>query len=179
MRINAPELLDTLNPGATEDDFKELEELIKREIPHDFKLFYSIHNGQHVEEKGLINADELMSIEGICSVWKTWNELLEEGINVKSTPDKGVKDNWWNPFWIPVTYDGSGNNICMDLDPAEGGLSGQMIAMWHDSDHRNIVSHSFEEWISAYVMSMEKGSHVYAPEWGIVEKDSIFNGGNS
>jgi cell wall assembly regulator SMI1 len=113
--------------------------------------------------------------ESTISEWTPWNKVTQEDEikDAKSTPDKGVKDDWWHPLWIPITYDGSGNNICMDLAPATGGTRGQMITMWRDSGYRNIVANSFEEWISNYIASLENGERVFAPKWGIVKRDSV------
>jgi hypothetical protein len=37
------------------------------------------------------------------------------------------------------------------------------------------VFKSFEEWISNYIASLENDERVFAPEWGVVKRDSPFN----
>jgi cell wall assembly regulator SMI1 len=63
-----------------------------------------------------------------------------------------VRDDWWNPRWIPFTHDGGGNHLCLDLDPAEGGAVGQVISMWHDSGERAVQGHSFGEWFGRWLV---------------------------
>lgn len=179
MSLEAPKLLNSLNPGATEVEFNILEKLINKELPTVFKEFYAIHNGQKESHSriGLIDSDELMSISSICFEWSSTKEFFEEVDmpDIELPVHEGIKNDWWNPLWIPITNDRSGNYICMDLDPATGGTYGQMITTWHDSNDKKIVSASFEDWVASYVQSLENGSRVYAPKWGIVEKDSVFN----
>src|ERR1051325_4380886 len=87
----------------------------------------------------------------------------------------GIKDDWWNSFWIPFTHDGAGNHICIDLDPTPNGKYGQIIRMWPDSPDRELYASSFSEYISNYISDLEKDEVVYAKNWGLVEKDSPFN----
>ena len=35
----------------------------------------------------------------------------------ESDPDVGIRNNWWNDKWIPITYDGAGKHDCLDLAP--------------------------------------------------------------
>jgi cell wall assembly regulator SMI1 len=184
LQENAPHLLELLNEGATQSDIEQLEIIIEKKLPEEFVQFCSVHNGQDEEKgrEGLIpNAEELLSTHDIIGQYKIWKSLLDngdfedDGEPFTSDPDKGVKDNWWNPFWVPFTYDGSGNHICIDLDPAPGGNIGQVIRMWHDSAYRELYASSFGEFISNYISGLETGKYVYAKEFGVVKKDSPFN----
>jgi cell wall assembly regulator SMI1 len=60
-------------------------------------------------------------------------------------PVKG--EFWWNPLWIPIATNGGGDDICIDLDPAEGGKVGQIITFWHDWELREVILDSLEEWL--------------------------------
>jgi cell wall assembly regulator SMI1 len=176
---NAPHLLQQLNKGATQTEIDQLETLIDKKLPDDFIEFYKIHNGQQYSQEGIINHEQLLSIEYIIGHWENWEGLLCEFENeddpITSEPDEGVKDNWWNPLWIPFTHDGSGNNICIDLDPSKQGHFGQVIRMWHDSSYRELYASSFTEWFENYISGLEAGKFVYAEGWGLVDKDSPFN----
>ncbi|RFS24982.1 molybdenum cofactor biosynthesis protein MoeA [Chitinophaga silvatica] len=176
MKNEAAPLLELLNPPATLNELSELETLIQTKLPPSLIDFYLIHNGQKEARMGLMDADFLLSIDGIIDEWKTWNKfLVDEGDIVGVTePDKGIKGNWYNPLWIPITYDGSGNNICIDFDPAPGGTKGQIITMWHDSMARELLAPSFEAWISDYITSIEEGKRIFVQDWGIVKTDSVY-----
>ena len=66
---------------------------------------------------------EFLSCEEIVSQGKTWKELLDGG-DFKDTfygSDDGIKNDWWNPKWIPFAHNGGGDHLCLDLDPASSG----------------------------------------------------------
>jgi cell wall assembly regulator SMI1 len=92
-----------------------------------------------------------------------------------SDPEDGVKNDWWNPLWVPFTFDGSGNHTCIDLDPAPNGSVGQVIRMWHDAPCGELYASSFTEYISNYILGIETGKYVYAKGWGLVDKESVLN----
>lgn len=179
LQENAPHLLQVLNDGAVQADIDRLEALINKKLPEDFVQFYKIRNGQDEEKgrEGLIDAEEWMSIKGIICQWECWKGLLDDRVFEDSTsePDEGVKNDWWNPLWIAFTYDGSGNHICIDLDPAPGGTVGQVMRMWHDAGDRPVYARSFTEYMCNYITGLETGEYVYAKDWGLVHKDSPFN----
>lgn len=169
---HAPHMLQGLNAGAAHESIMQLEQLIGHNLPEDFKVFYGWHNGQRPESEGLIDTEELLSLTRIEEEWKKWQELLEggdfvkDGTEVLSEPQQGIRDDWWNSLWIPITYDGMGNHYCLDLDPATEGIRGQVIRMWHDAPERELVASSFREWISGYIGAVEQGEYVYSEDWG-------------
>jgi cell wall assembly regulator SMI1 len=96
--------------------------------------------------------------------------LLREGRfeGFSGDSSQGVKPDWWNPKWIPVT-DTRGNNYCIDLDPALGGKAGQIIGVWYDSRERGVIADSFTEWLEDFANGLEAGEYVTSEEYsGIV-----------
>jgi cell wall assembly regulator SMI1 len=176
----APAILQQLQPAATDAELRRLQHLIGAELPADFLAFYKVHNGQQPDSAGLIECEELLSLERIEDEWMVWKDLLDGGHfegepgPVTSEPEAGIRNDWWNARWIPVTYDGSGNHYCLDLDPAEGGSYGQVIRMWHDSPERSLAAASFREWITAYKDQLEAGALVYSEDYfGILAKEEL------
>ncbi len=170
------QIYNSLNQGADIEDFENLEELINRTLPQDFKEFYSIHNGQSADADGLIDTEELMSLERIAEEWQVWKDLADKAMFEESDveADKGIKERWWHQGWIPISYDGSGNHFCLDLSPADGGKKGQIIRLWHDSPERELIAGSFTEWISNYVENLKNDKYVYSEEWsGIILKEDL------
>jgi cell wall assembly regulator SMI1 len=173
----APDILDNLNEGVTDEEVENLEKTINAKLPTGFIEFYKIHNGQTTGSAGLIECEELLSFERILDEWKVWEDLLDskdfEDDNgpYTSTPDRGVKNDWWNALWIPITYDGSGNHYCLDLDPTNEGRYGQVIRMWHDDPIRSLEAPSFKEWITDYKDKLMEGQLVYSEDYfGIIDK---------
>ncbi len=176
LAANAPQLTGALNPGATDAELRELATTIGAELPADFISFYRIHNGQQSERSGLLDGEVLLSVPEMLAEWTIWNDLLKNGDfeGATSTPDHGVRADWWNPLWLPLTYDGAGNNYCLDLSPALGGTRGQIIRMWHDDSERTLLAASFSEWITQYVTDLEAGKYVFSEAYyGIVRVDDL------
>ena len=71
----APEILNNLNDGVTDEEVKNLESLLNAKLPIDFIAFYKIHNGQETESAGLIECEELLSFDRIIDEWKVWKDL--------------------------------------------------------------------------------------------------------
>lgn len=183
MTLNHPTMIETLNIPASQYELEEIESFLGQVLPKYFKEFYSIHNGQTWTHLKLFNGDRLLSLAEIVEEWKNWNYVLpiinadtqeQFGEPATSSPELGIKNNWWNPSWIPITSNGSGDNYCIDLDPTFEGTKGQIIRMWHDDPSRELIASSFAEWISNYIKDLENG--VYEPSddigWGgIVKKE--------
>lgn len=172
-------MLSLLHTGVEQNDIDELEKVIGKKLPADFVESYLIHNGQEEGEERLtlIQGQYLLPVKWIIKGWKTRKEIMEQilretGDNqVTSDPEDGIKDDWWNPFWIPFTYDGSGNNICIDLDPAPGGTYGQVITWYHDSGYRELYADSFEDYLDFYIAGLERGKYVFIKDVGLNDKE--------
>ncbi len=173
----APEINEKLNPGVTDEEVNLLESTIGKKLPEAFVSFYKIHNGQESNAPGLIYAEELLSFKRIISEWTIWKQLLDDKVfedengPYDSEADIEIKPDWWNPAWIPITYDGSGNHYCLDLDPTEEGNYGQIIRMWHDDSERPLESDSFEEWIKDYAQQMEEGNLTFSEDYYGINND--------
>ncbi|THG82314.1 molybdenum cofactor biosynthesis protein MoeA [Pseudomonas sp. A-1] len=157
LKANNPALLADLNPPATDAEIRELEQKLGVTLPADFVACLKVHNGQRGEADWLFDGLEFMSSRKILRRWSIWLDLLESGdfSDCESRPSSGVRDAWWSAKWIPFTYNGSGDHLCLDLDPAAGGKYGQIIEVWHDQPERTLQAPGFREWFSAYVDCLE------------------------
>jgi cell wall assembly regulator SMI1 len=173
LKVNAPKVFNTLQPGASDSQIQAAESILAIQFPEDVKASYRIHNGQQtIYDYGLIpEAQEFLSLERIQAEWAVWKELLNQGQLVgKGEPDPGIKSDWWNLRWIPLTSDYCGNHYCLDLDPAERGNVGQIITMVHDDSYRELLAPSFRSWLENYAAKLESGEYVFS------EKYSAFPG---
>jgi cell wall assembly regulator SMI1 len=144
--------LEALNPPATMKDIQVLEK--KLPSPHRLPISYvewlKMHNGaDSYRVKPVANFEfgpwEPMSITEVIDAWETLNGDLEDEPGYKGVGDKGVKSVWWNPKWIPIFANPSGDYLVIDLDPAPGGKIGQIVHYWHDYDGRKVFAVDFEE----------------------------------
>jgi molybdopterin biosynthesis enzyme/cell wall assembly regulator SMI1 len=144
------------NPPASDDEVQLLEQAIGMKLPADFVSSLKTHNGQVDQSGGCFDGESLLDVQGILREWRCWRDLTAKGEfkGMSSDADGGVKDDWFNLKWIPITRNGSGDGLCLDLDPAPGGTFGQVIRMWHDDDHRERVAASFEQWLGRMVLDI-------------------------
>ena len=171
LAAHAPDLATSLRPGATDEQIAATEAVLGVAFPDDVRASYRVHDGQDEDAEPVVPvARELLSLARIDQEWGVWKELLDSGTfaEMKGAPMGPIKTDWWNARWIPLTYDGSGNHDCLDLDPAEDGHVGQMISFWHDEAGRLLEAPSFTAWLSALVDGCEAGRYAYVPDEGLV-----------
>jgi cell wall assembly regulator SMI1 len=167
LNANFKEAFHDLNKPISKEQISLLEKTLSIKLPEEFVYFLKLHNGQAGDSGWIIDGSELLSSERIIDEWTVWNDLLKGGDfdDCMEERDNGVKSDWWNSKWIPFTYDGSGNHLCIDLDPAVNGTYGQIITMWHDDGEREVKAKSFMEWFSQYVQDIENGKYVYSDDY--------------
>lgn len=169
---NAPELHAGLPLGATEEEIVALETQMEVRFPDDFRESLQLHNGETTGSRPiyLIGGESLCSLKNIFENWDCFTELLQNGDfdGNKATATGPVKPDWWNVRWIPITSNGGGDHICLDVDPASGGRPGQVIQMWHDWGQREVLAESFTAWLSDFADDLEEGCY-HAPD-GFIEE---------
>jgi molybdopterin molybdotransferase len=71
----------------------------------------------------------LLPCENIAEWWRTMAGLQDGGDfeDLEAEGDGGVKSDWWNKRWIPILEGPDGDLLCIDMDPDEGGVEGQVI----------------------------------------------------
>ncbi|HEY9779743.1 MAG TPA: SMI1/KNR4 family protein [Leptolyngbyaceae cyanobacterium] len=169
---NALEILENLNPGATEEEIERTEEFLGVAFPEDVKDSYRIHNGQkscfdtldrQQWDYCLIDYWHLLSLARIKDEWGVWKEILDRGGlgDNYMTLENGEVCECWNPRWIPLTSNFCGDHHCLDLSPSLRGTKGQIIQMWHDIDIRGIVAPSFKAWLETFAEDLEAGHYAY------------------
>ena len=169
-----------LNAGASEADFAELEQTLGYALPEEFKELYRVADGK-ADIFCVLAGEEWLSIERVIDEYKVWQELYQNGTFQEDDgtpygcePEAGIKpDFWWNPKWIPLTADGSGNGKMIDLDPSEQGTAGQIIQMWHDDAAREKEANSLREFLENYVRDLEAGLYVLDADCGVILQSEL------
>ena len=181
LAANAPEIINKLQPGATDEAIAQAEKLLEIEFPEDVKASYRIHNGQDRKKSGIFQGWSFLSLEEIIKEWESWKRLLddgtfdeeeEEGTYYGCASDGLIRtDMWWNPKWIPITAELGGDNYCLDLDPAPEGQVGQIIIMCHDDGYRELVANNFREWLEQLATDLEGGKYqIYEKSYWLEKK---------
>jgi ankyrin repeat protein/cell wall assembly regulator SMI1 len=165
LREHNKSLKSSLQKGATAKQLTGLESKIGAKLPPDFKEAYVVHNGQKEGGGELVSPLNegdagyfLITITGIVAEWNNWKRLVDIGEfkDQQGSPDKGIRDAWWHPGWVPFASNGGGDLLCIDLAPAKGGAVGQVITMNHESAERELLAPSFAHWLAELAENLEE-----------------------
>ena len=158
---NAPETLADLRPGASEADVRKAEKALSVRLPEDMAASYAVHDGARGGSAPLFGDYTLLSLEAAVKEWKTLKKLARGGVFEFMTgkPAPRVKPDWWNPRWIPVASNSSGDFLCADLDPARPGKAGQIVSFLRADAARELVAKDFKSWLSGFAKDLESGGY--------------------
>jgi cell wall assembly regulator SMI1 len=161
--VHYPELIDSLNNGATDDMIFDAEEKMGIRFPNDFVESLKIHNGQKDDfYPGLIGGHQLLSVDEIVAEWQMWTNQLDKGVfydwdELNFNTNKVKTDQWWRTKWIPIACRRN-DNYCLDLDPSADGNQGQVIEFLHEYENREVVGASYKECFKEMVENLENGT---------------------
>jgi cell wall assembly regulator SMI1 len=167
--VKSPEHLKSLAKPAAKSAITKLETLVGVALPDEFKSSLAIHDGQKPGAEvgdfpGFYADDEtgsyyLMGSKAVVRDWKTLRSVMKSGDfdDLKTEPDRGVGDSWWDLPWIPFAANGGGDYLCLDMAPAARGTRGQIIGFVHDSPQRKIHAKSFGDWLQRCAKTFARG----------------------
>ncbi|MGF7047822.1 cell wall assembly regulator SMI1 [Paenibacillus sp. DS2015] len=137
-----------LQPSAKDEDFQLIESMLNVTLPEEMKSFYRIHNGQNWKVGGhsFIRNLTLSPISQIIDNWLFLQEEFEPD-DLELSSGFEIKPFLWNSKWIPIADNGGGDYLCLDTDPSEVGVAGQVLYCWHDWGMRSIEAKSLYEFI--------------------------------
>ena len=147
------------NPPATSASLDEFERIIGLRLPPAYRQLYAWHDGdlETNDRWGHIYGLPLLSLKEATLQWQGWKRVLADfhgdryRIPGGSWPAGAVDPAYINLRWIPLTNDGSGNHIGLDMDPWPGGRVGQVILFGRDEEVKAVLAPSlgkFLEWIA-------------------------------
>lgn len=145
------------NPPAADGEVDALERLLGIALPDAYRQLYRWHDGEDGDRRGHFYGLPLLPLRQVQSEWRMWKRVIEDiggsryAIPAAGWPDDTVDPAYFNPRWIPLTSDGSGNHIGIDLDPWPLGRIGQIILFGRDEDVKVVLAESlgtFLEWIA-------------------------------
>ncbi|MEK4426361.1 SMI1/KNR4 family protein [Solibacillus sp. FSL K6-1523] len=138
-----------LQSGANDEEFQLLEHTLGVTLPEEMKSFYKVYNGQ-VWENEVNPFVRNLTLSPISEIIDTWNFLQEEfdpDDDLEPNIEKELKPLLWNSKWIPIAANGGGDHLCIDTDPSEVGVAGQILYFWHDWGNRTIEAKNLLEFI--------------------------------
>lgn len=159
LAAHAPDLLDELAPGATEEELIQGEAALGVRLPEDFKALHRLHNGGCLLPPW---RERTLSLEGIVQVREMIKEWDEDDDNFFSDEPPGpVQPLRGHPEWLPFFWVGYGGEyLCLDLAPGPGGRTGQVILRPHEYDPARFVADSFEALIAQIADDLEADKYL-------------------
>jgi cell wall assembly regulator SMI1 len=182
LKVNAPPIGKSLRPAARDGALAKLQGKLGVSLPIEFAESVRLHDGQGPDAEhglfplsddvlGVMPSGRLLSLTEIGRQWAMMKELYDGGelADQKSEPARGIRDDWWNPGWVPIADNGGGDYFCLDLAPGKGGTAGQVIVFFHDMKDRPRIAKSYAAWLEALARGFESGKYVLDEDEGIVE----------
>ena len=138
-----------LQSSASDEEFQLLEDTLGVILLEEMKSFYRGYNGQ-VWETGVNPFLRNLTLSPISEIIDNWIFLQEEfdpDDDLEPDIEKELKPFLWNSKWIPIAVNGGGDYLCIDTDPSEAGVVGQVLYFWHDWGSRSIEAKNIFEFI--------------------------------
>lgn len=175
LAAHAPRILhESLNPGATDEQLKELEAAVGKPLPDDYKALYRWHNGLDEEAENWGSLFYGMSLSPLTEVLDAYlyqapqtltSPLLQAAPTLKSAVMQ-------NPYWLRLGFDGSHSWLLVDLDPAETGSYGQVLYVYELDEIGFRVASSVTELLRTFAHDLEH--NLYTLDEGAADDGNEF-----
>ncbi|MEZ0163259.1 SMI1/KNR4 family protein [Kineococcus sp. LSe6-4] len=156
-----------LNPPATDAQLGAAEAHLGRPLPADVRTVYRLADGQvqwrHDDPRwaaGLVGGEPLLPLAGVLLHWDQWAGFDgETGLDefASSTPEGFVHPRYALRGWVPLTHDGGGNHVGVDLDPDVRGTVGQVITFGRDDEQHQVLAPSLLSYLQQFGDLLEQG----------------------
>jgi cell wall assembly regulator SMI1 len=166
----SPEVHASLSAPGDEAHIDEIQQKMGLVFPADLRASWLCHDGAS-GPGGFVDGWGLFSVDETFAEWCTYESDRADPALFASLSDHvrasaGVRSMYWNARWVPVAGLGSSDVVCVDLDPAPGGISGQVIVRWKSGDIETIAS-SFEHWLLRFATDLAAGRYVVEADGGL------------
>ncbi|WP_017812039.1 SMI1/KNR4 family protein [Paenibacillus shenyangensis] len=170
LRPELNSLEDFLLPPAGDVEIAQAEQAMGVTFPDELRQLYHIHNGESRNGPGLFFGLQFLSLDDMVSEWKIWSDLqpqYQELGDHYSIPSGWIKEQYINKGWIPFCHDGGGNHLGIDLDPAEKGITGQIINFGRDEEMKHVIAPSLGAFIHFMRDTVREGNYTVVEEEGM------------
>jgi internalin A len=148
LKDKLPQLEASLQGPASEAEIARVESMLGIQLPQELRELYLLHNGEDRMGPGLFFGLRFLSLEELAAEWQVWADLEEEygeEDNHYSVPLGWIKERYINRGWLPISEDGGGNHLGIDMAPAEQGIAGQVINFGRDEETKYVIAHQLSD----------------------------------
>jgi len=174
LKANAPEVLASLRPGATQEQIRAAERQMGVTLPDDVRAAYRIHDGQTGQD--LFDGRMWLPLADVVSLWRRMKEGCDEDGPPDAVPEGAeVRTDYWRPGWIHLAAGGRGDRLFVDLDPPPAGKVGQILLWWKDLDPpASVEMDSFADYLDDLASDLQSGVWTTHPDYdGLVRVGEI------
>lgn len=160
------------NPPATDAAIAGLERAVGIAMPPAWRQLYRWHDGEEDDRHEHIYGLPLLPLAQVEAQWRSWGDILayfkgnRYPLPGGGWPEHAVDPAYINQRWIPLTNDGSGNHIGLDLDPWPAGRIGQVILYGRDEEVKVVLAESLGKFLDWIADLLESGNFRLTVEAG-------------
>jgi cell wall assembly regulator SMI1 len=167
LSAHAPKVLARLPKGASEIALEEAEEVMGLALPQELRESLAIHDGAdlYVYDSGRRDCPlgSPMAVREIAALHRRLVHLFGDGGNDEwAQPPPGVHGCWWHRAWVPALGHVNGDATCIDLDPAPGGVRGQVFGWAHDGGPGVVYAADYPAVLAGFAADLEAGRYAVA-----------------
>jgi len=149
--------LAALAPGASSQALDRLERDVRQVLPESFRTAWGEHDGVAGE---LFTMLEILSTEQIAGEWRGLRDYDGSSGGLEAIADGPVRALWTSTAWIPIVLiGGETRHFCLDLDPAPGGVVGQIIHASPKSEERRVVAPDTGAFLELVAAALRDGKY--------------------
>ena len=187
-----PQLTRALNPPASDESIVSLEEAPGQRLPATFVASLKVHGGEtedawtggfypsmgflparriaefHQMEAEIRQRDPSLAADSLREDPDEWRRIVLGGIG---TIRGNVKAKLFNPAWIPIADTNGDIHAYLDFDPPRGGSVGQVIEVYPEAVHWEVLADSFGSFLQPYALDLEAGRYHVDDELGLERVD--------
>jgi cell wall assembly regulator SMI1 len=162
-----PDSLRLLAPPAEPEGIDAIESGLGVRLPPDFRASLRIHNGTARDDPSPVPLEYLFGAEEILEMTRVWDaeddpDLADPGVIAKHVDDGRIHvDGPVRPVWglanrvVVGTMNGDVNWF-LDLEPPQGGTSGQVVRMDIECGQWDVLAPSWTELLHRYAEDLER-----------------------
>lgn len=148
----------SLNRGVPEALLHQLEALIQKKLPQDFKELYLLNNGSG-NSNTCGNLFYGMDFNAFDKILEDYNRRVNETrVVALNNADAEINHtNLFNPHWLCLSFGGDPKSLRVDLCPTVKGTYGQVILIDEENKSGVVVARSLDELLEIFANDLESG----------------------
>ena len=157
IRSVIPDYQNQLNRGCTIVEIADLENKLQKTLPKSYKELLRFCNGE--KEITLLLGYFMLPIDRVFGEFSFIKSGEDFYTDTQVTQANMIQPSLYSKDRIPFADDASGNFLCIDYDPAEGGKVGQIIYLpFGEPDPITVVADNFDEFLELLTNGIKTGT---------------------